>query len=355
MVFWFKWVLLGYLFLGLALIVGILLYERLARAYMARKYPPPGKLVDIGGYKLHLHCTGEGRPTVILEDGPTFAGSLAWSKVQPEVAKFARVCSYDRAGILWSEPSPQPREARQMAMELHAALDKAQIAPPYVLVGLSVGGVYNRVFAELYPNEVVGMVLVEASHPDQEARFPVNQVKAFPSGRGASLLKGFAATGVLRLLHLWSDPNPSNVPTEVKKVSTGFMPRSTTALLQEMKSFEASFQSAKQAQPLGDKPLVVVTSSQASDLDDLPPGWTREYIKQRDEVWQTLQTELLWLSTNSQQLTAAHSGPLLYYDQPDLVIQAIRQVMDAVRLCYPLSGQRPEPLPSHKYAERLAS
>lgn len=338
MVLWFKWFLLDGLLLIVMLALGGYLYELLMRVYITWKYPPPGSSVDIGGYKLHLHSTGEGDPTVILEDGLTFAGSLAWSQVQMEVAKFTQVCSYDRAGILWSEPSPHPRQAKQIAVELHTALKNAQITPPYILVGLSGGGIYSRLFADLYPDKVVGMVLVDASHPEQEERFPPYPVKAFPAGRlGARLINLLANTGMLRLLQFWFDPMPKTVPSQVKQISTGFVPQSAATLLQEMQSLAVNLHQAKQTQPLGDKPLVVLTSSRETDVDDLPPGWTVEYMRQRDTVWQALQAELAELSTNSVQLTSEQSGPLMYYDQPALVVNAIRQVVDAVRIAKPIS------------------
>src|SRR5215475_394970 len=127
-------------------------------------FPPPGRLVDVGGWRLHLNCTGEARasqPTVILEAG-LGDFSVEWSLVQPGVAKFARVCSYDRAGDGWSELGPHPRTLRQIVYELHTLLDKAGVKPPLVVVGHSYGGWLVRLYASTYPADVAGMVLVEA-------------------------------------------------------------------------------------------------------------------------------------------------------------------------------------------------
>src|SRR5215510_4849574 len=123
-------------------------------------FPPPGKLVDIGGWRLHLNCTGEVRasqPTVILESG-IGDFSVEWSLVQPDVSKFARVCSYDRAGDGWSEMGPHPRTFHQIAYELHTLLDKADVKPPLVLVGHSYGGGLVRQYQSIYPSEVAGIV-----------------------------------------------------------------------------------------------------------------------------------------------------------------------------------------------------
>jgi pimeloyl-ACP methyl ester carboxylesterase len=121
----------------------------------ARAYPPPGKMVDVGGYRLHIHCTGSGSPTVVIESGWGDM-SASWGWVQPEVAKTSRVCAYDRAGVGWSEPSPHPRTAREFAKELHTLLANATEPGPYVLVGHSLGGYTVRVYAHDYPAEVAG-------------------------------------------------------------------------------------------------------------------------------------------------------------------------------------------------------
>jgi pimeloyl-ACP methyl ester carboxylesterase len=129
---------------------------------------------------LHINCVGEGSPTMILESG---LGTMSadWANVQPEVAKTTRVCAYDRAGTGWSEPGPEPRDPRQIARELHALLGKAGIDGPYVLVGQSFGGLYARMYAARYPNEVEGMVLVDASHPGMWTRLPPKVVATLKS------------------------------------------------------------------------------------------------------------------------------------------------------------------------------
>src|SRR5262245_46551299 len=126
---------------------------------------PPGKLVDIGGRRLHLNCTGKGQPAVVMEAG---AGdfSFDWELVQPQVARFARVCSYDRAGYAWSDPGPTPRTLRQIAFELHTGLLKAGIKGPYILVGHSLGGAIARTYVSQYPKEIAGMALVDSVHEE---------------------------------------------------------------------------------------------------------------------------------------------------------------------------------------------
>src|SRR5688572_9722843 len=155
-----------YVLLGLAVIL-LVRPSAVARpqdATSSPPLPPPGRLIDLGGWRVHLHCTGDVRPsqpTVILEAG-SGDFSVDWSLVQPDVARFARVCSYDRAGAGWSDLGPRPRTMHQLVSELHTLLEKAGERPPYVLVGHSFGGWLVRLYRTMYPADVAGMVLVEA-------------------------------------------------------------------------------------------------------------------------------------------------------------------------------------------------
>src|SRR5688572_27011840 len=152
--------------LGLALVA--LAREALTERAERRRFAPPGRLVDVGGFRLHVLESGDpsASPTVILDAGMvSFSSNWAW--VQPELAKVTRVVAYDRAGLGWSDPGPKPRDAGQSARELHVALQRMGITGPFVLAGHSYGGLAVRAFAALYPDEVAGMVLVDGSHPDQ--------------------------------------------------------------------------------------------------------------------------------------------------------------------------------------------
>ena len=155
------------LFVLLALLIALAgigaSYEAIMEAGDATRYPPPGTLVDVGGYRLHLHCVGEGSPTVIMEAGGG-GNVLHWMLVQPAIAQSTRVCAYDRAGMGWSEPGPLPRTPQQIVAELHTLLSTASIPGPYILVGHSIGGKYARLYASQYPHDVVGLVLVDARH-----------------------------------------------------------------------------------------------------------------------------------------------------------------------------------------------
>ena len=185
----------------LALTVAGAIYQAIATKLAERAYPPPGEMVDVGGYSLHINCVGQGNPTVVL-DTALEAMSTSWVRVQQEVSGTTRVCAYDRSGMGWSEMGLEPRDAKQVSGELHALLEGAGIEGPYVLVGHSFGGLYTQTYAARYPDEVAGVALVESSHPQQfsrlsEARDSYEQTKRLYAV--ASLL---ARIGVVRLFDL---------------------------------------------------------------------------------------------------------------------------------------------------------
>jgi pimeloyl-ACP methyl ester carboxylesterase len=151
---------------AILLLTGIF-YQAVSEALDRGRYPPQGKLVDVGGFRLHLNCIGQGTPTVVMDAGGG-APSITWGLVPAEIAKFTRVCTYDRAGFGWSDRNPKlPRTSQQSVDELHLLLTKAEINPPYILVGHSLGGVNMRLYASQYPEDVVALVLVDSSHENQ--------------------------------------------------------------------------------------------------------------------------------------------------------------------------------------------
>jgi pimeloyl-ACP methyl ester carboxylesterase len=186
-----RWTMRIFVVLGAFLIVAALsgaTYQWLATRKELAATPPPGHLVDIGGYRLHLWCSGDGAPAVILDTG--LGGSSAdWGFVQPDVARFTRVCSYDRAGMGYSDPGPSPRTARRIASELAELLIRSGINGPAVLVGASIAGFDVRVLASDHPERVAGLVLVDASHEDQALEVP----------RMARFIPLLSTIGVLRL------------------------------------------------------------------------------------------------------------------------------------------------------------
>ena len=162
--------LLAAALLGLAAVGGG--YQAVGSAVDRSAHPPPGRLVDVGGHRLHLYCTGSG----VADRGAGGAvgrGDAAMGMGAAGVAEHTRVCSYDRAGHGWSDPVDHPQDGAEIATDLETLLDRAGEAGPYVLVGHSIGGLYVRIFADRRPDLVAGMVLLDATHPDAFMRDPL--------------------------------------------------------------------------------------------------------------------------------------------------------------------------------------
>jgi pimeloyl-ACP methyl ester carboxylesterase len=174
-------------------------YQAIAAEQDRRAYPPPGQFVTIRGARLHINCTGQGSPTVILESG-LGGWSSYWALIQPALGGGVRVCSYDRAGLGWSDPGPQPRDARPIAVELHALLVGADVRGPYVLAAHSNGGPYARMFGSLYPEDVAGMLLADFTPTDLFDRLPATRASFDTFEQQARTFQWLAPVGVARLL-----------------------------------------------------------------------------------------------------------------------------------------------------------
>ncbi len=295
------------------------LYENVSEARDRRFNAMPGQRFDVGGFKMHIDCIGEGNPTVILESGlgDTY---VSWRRVQPQIAKFARVCSYDRAGLGFSDSSPQPRTSKVMAEELHALLAAAKIAPPCVLVGHSMGGFNVRLFASLYRNEVAGMVLVDSSHPDQENRLPPELKNMEGSWlREAEFLEYTMPLGIPRLLDLCeTDPVPRTAECNF---------HSQRENVAELRAFPESAKETAAIGTLGDIPLAVISHDPEKPSADLPPDLARP----TNDAWEKMQEELAHLSTRGTQVIAKGSAHYIQIDRPQVVIDAVHNIVDQSR------------------------
>src|SRR5919109_919215 len=256
----------GLVWLGrsLVLIIGLLLvgaiYESLAEASDTKTYPPPGQLVNVGGHRLHINCTGSGSPTVVIEAG-LGDWSTGWDFVQRGVSKTTRVCTYDRAGWGWSEAGPLPRDAAQFAKELHTLLQNAKIPGPYVMVGHSLGGFGVRVFVNDYASEVAGVVLIDSMSPRQ---FKQLQVEAQPQtgeqSRPFSLPAMLARFGIVRLIARPWGIMPSVLSEENAYFSRLVRTQNAQTLTDESQGMPASAAEASAVKSFGDLPLSVLTA-----------------------------------------------------------------------------------------------
>lgn len=321
---WTKRVLAGVAGLVALLLLTGATYQFITTKIDERKYPPPGRLVDVGGYRLHLYCVGEGTPTVVLDAG-LGGGVLDWSTVQPEVSKFARVCTYDRAGMAWSDSGVGPRTSRQVVAELHALLGNAGERAPYVLVGHSISGIHVQLYAGRYPDEVAGLVLVDSSHEDQLSRKGMTAIPSFYP----PLIKAVSPFGVVRLMDLVGTPS-ANMPHGVgaERAAIYSHTRSMYSYADEISAIPVSMEQLRAApMRLGDKPLIVLTRGmkEASNMG------SPEEAEQAEQAWAELQADLARRSSSGRQIIAEKSGHYIQFDQPDLVIDAIRQVVGATR------------------------
>ena len=295
------------------------IYQNISEARDRRFNPMSGKLVAVDGRKMHIDCTGDGTPTVILDSGlgDTY---LSWRKVQPEISKITRVCSYDRAGLGYSDSVSGPRTSRAIAEQLHALLQAAGIAPPYVLVGHSMGGYDVRLYASLYRNEVAGMVLVDASHPDQEKRFPAELKNMEGSWiREAEFLEYTMPFGIPRLMG-FCDDNP-----KIRAAECNW--HTAREGLAEMKSFPQSAAETAATGPFGDIPLAVLSHDPDKPSSEIPP----DLAKPVNQEWEKMQEELSHLSTRGTQAIARNSAHYIQLDRPDMVIDAVHRVVDEAR------------------------
>ena len=297
-------------------------------------HPPIGKLLDIGGHQLHIYPTGEGVPTVVFESGGA-SWSLDWNLVQNEVAKFTSACSYDRAGFGWSDSGPKPRTSEQIVTELHALLTNAEINKPYILVGASFGGHTARLFARTFPDEVAGIVLLDARHEAINGRMPPGWQRVEAAGKGMYLFMLLASRlGALKLLgklmgEKISPPIVRKLPPEIRTtyLEIGFQPEFFQSNLDELAASKESDKQLSATGSLGNIPLIVIRHG----IPDLFTRLPTEQAKQAEKIWQELQAELAKLSSNSRMLVAKKSGHVIQVDQPGIVVDAIHQMVNTVR------------------------
>jgi pimeloyl-ACP methyl ester carboxylesterase len=300
----------------------------------------PGRLVDVDGFRLHLHCVGSGGPAVIF-DAALGASSISWTLVQERVSAFARACAYDRAGFGWSDAGPMPRTAGVIANELRRLLDRAGVPPPYVLVGHSFGGLVIRLFAARHPELTAGLVLVDPAHPEdwidpapaelaniargrrlcrqgaRAARFGVARAVAALAGAGAlvparALVRLVSRGGLERrdesiLAPMWK------LPPEARRPLRHFwtQPKFFDALGSQIETIRASAAEVLRESPaaFGDLPLITISAT------TLPESKRRR------------QDALAARSTRGAHVVAKNSGHWIPLDEPDVVVEAIRDVL----------------------------
>jgi pimeloyl-ACP methyl ester carboxylesterase len=303
-----RWTMRILVVLGAFLIVAALsgaTYQWRATRKDLAATPPPGHLVDIGGYRLHLWCTGNGAPAVVLDTG--LGGSSAdWGFVQPDVARFTHVCSYDRAGMGYSDPGPSPRTARRIANELAELLARSGIPGPVVLVGASIAGFDVRVFASDHPDRAAGLVLVDASHEDEAPEVP----------RMARFVPLLSTIGVFRLLGMSFGQRVESLAPAVRQFAqaTSFRAAGYQTAAEELRHIRESASEVRSSRRKLTVPVLVVTGGRGAD-----------------ENWRRLQRDHASLSDRGCLIVAQESGHVVAVDQPEVIVDAIRTVVETAR------------------------
>ncbi|MBK8460959.1 MAG: alpha/beta hydrolase [Micropruina sp.] len=309
-----------------------LAYQSVATAQERRRLSAPGRLVDAGGHELHLLITGEdqGGPTVVLEAGG-MATAPMWALIQPGIAEFARVVSYDRAGLGWSEPGPTPRDARTIARELHTALRSAGVPGPYLLVGGSLGGPYTAVFADAYPDDTAGLVLVDSVHPDQLQRMPPQAQRALGALRVANrVLPMLARLGLTRLVDVTGvllGGLPSKLPPQAADQLRVFAhwPGHWAAVYDEVSVWDDTMEQMRQAMHGVGRvglPLTVITAPDNPGMEEMR------------EPWLDMQRELAGFSSTASHVVLEGAGHISMATEPvpiQTVIQAVHDMLDLRR------------------------
>ncbi|HTU35161.1 MAG TPA: alpha/beta hydrolase [Candidatus Acidoferrum sp.] len=328
------WIFGSFVLLIGALLIAGACYQAIGEHRDRDLFPQVGRSINIGSLSLNLNCSGKGRPAVILESGLGIP-SIGWALVQPKVAQIARVCSYDRAGYGWSDPVPFPRTSSEIARELHALLMNAHVAPPYILVGHSFGGFNVRLFNQLYPSEVAGVVFVDASQEDAASQMSdamkaanaksLRQLLRMDSIVGFLIDFGIERAAIRRSLlaqHIPSQLLPELAYLEAQK-------KYVDAISSERESFDQSAEEARAAGDFGDKPLIVLTAGNADGgISGVPQRDANTFF----DAWVgQLQPRLVDLSTNGSQLVLLNSDHLIPFEQPQAIVDAVKEVIEDLR------------------------
>jgi pimeloyl-ACP methyl ester carboxylesterase len=317
--------------LAVALLLGVT-YEQLGRMRDRKRLPQIGRSVDIGGRTLNIFCSGTGAPAVVFEPGGDSPG-LGWEPVPTQVANFTQACWYDRAGIGWSDPGPFPRTGAAIARDLHALLHRAGVPGPYVLVGASFGGMNARVYASLFPDEVAGMVLADSAHEDEPQRAP-----RFFLGRTAPrflwhplafTLQMASLTGLIRLteLSVAQGKHPNEMTRDEIIAALRQQPKSVANNISTGVVLPESYEEARRAGGIGDRPLIVLAAGRPQDFRD--PELNRQAAAYQ-QVWiHEMQAGLARLSTRGHEIVVENSDHTNI--PPDIVVNAVRDVVADVR------------------------
>ncbi len=314
------------------LIITTTIYQAIA-CYLENQKPPPGKLFDVGGYHLHLYTVGEANPTIIIEHS---LGGIEGYFLVEKMAKFGRVCIYDRAGCGWSEHSPHPRNSNQMVEELDTLLTQAKINPPYILVGNSFGSYNVRLYAHRFPEKVIGMVFTDGLHETGMLKMPI-QLQAlklfFISGFIMStfgsilgIIQLFRKLGIFELIK----PELREFSQESRNYVKRSFCRSKhwITMCREMLNLDHSGNQVTIANQFGSMPIVSIKANSFFK----PSLWSFLIpLKSANQLREQMHKDISNLSTNFVQLQANKSGHFVWIDEPDIIVDAVKIILDNIK------------------------
>ncbi|MGL5796512.1 MAG: alpha/beta fold hydrolase [Waterburya sp.] len=313
------------------LLVATTIYQAIA-CWQEDRQPPPGQLVNIGKCRLHLYVAGEGSPTIVLDHS---LGGIDGYFLIEELSKLTRVCIYDRAGYGWSDRSPYPRTSHQIVQELDTLLVQAGIEPPYILVGNSFGSYNVRLYAHLFPQKVVGMVLTDALHEAGMLKMsvPLKALKLF-------FISGFVMSvfgsilGIIRILkfcrvfELLKPELHHFSPDSLNWVKRSFCrSQHWITMSREMLNLDKSARQVSIAKNFGTMPIVSIKASSFFK----PSFWTIFiFLKKTNQLREKMHVELCNLSTDFLQVEASKSSHFVWVDQPNVIVDAVKTLLDKI-------------------------
>jgi pimeloyl-ACP methyl ester carboxylesterase len=310
-------------------------YNVIAMQIFRATHPAPGSFYQVNGHKMHLYCTGSGSPTIVLEAGwGVSTPVLGWGNFQPDLDKITRVCSYDRAGLGWSEPQPGPGDADHTAANLHELLAQAGVTGPIVLLSHSWGGIYVRDYLTHYPANVQGIILMDSSTPDQTKRVAAVAGPQDDSHLALLILidRLIYSAGIPRLMGACK-PTAGWEPSAGKALGQDGCRMHFDALLNEYKNFDASSAETLHSGPFGDLPLLIISHDPAAGAGSNEPP---EALK-LEPLYAQMQEEQKQLSTHSLRIIAKNSGHEVHTDRKALVLSRVQLFIAQLR------GAAPQP------------
>jgi pimeloyl-ACP methyl ester carboxylesterase len=325
-----RWAVAGFAGLVLILAIGGALWNGLTTLYYRHRYPAPGKMYTVNGFPMHMYCTGSGSPTLVLESGLGDDWTV-WAKVQPALSKTTQVCSYDRAGMGWSDDQSKDHDANTIAEQLHALLQAADIHKPIVLMGHSIAGVYLRAYATRHPDDLAGLIFIDASSPHQDKAF-IPLMQADLPQPSATLQRWETFFGVARAKGDCSQVVPGLefergwIYGNICKVSV------IDATNAESDAFDRPSDETLHTGPFTPLPILVLSSDTDKVINEANPGpFKREDVKKVNAIWDGMQEDLKHLSTNGRRIVARGSDHYVEVDRTDLINREVPAFIQQIR------------------------